>query len=234
MKVSIMQPYLFPYLGYFQLIHAVDIFVIYDDVQYIHHGWINRNKLLFDNKDHFFTFTVKKDSSKKLINQRFYSHELFETLKNNFLKRIKCTYKKAPYFSETYDLLSEILNYSNLNVAVFNSNSLKILCKSMRVETKFIMSSNLNKNNNLIGQERGFEILKLLGSQYEINAIGGLDLYSPDVYLQHGVTLKFIKMNDIKYPQFGNEFIPSLSIIDVLMFNSKDKIKGLLDEYELI
>jgi hypothetical protein len=158
----------------------------------------------------------------------------FETLKDNFMKTIFYTYKKSPHFSEIYNLLSEIFNYNNLNVAEFNSNSLKIICSFIGIETKFIMSSFIDKNNNLKGQERVIEINSVLGADYYINLIGGIGLYSQDTFQEHEITLKFIKMNDVKYSQFTNEFIPSLSIIDILMFNSKDRIHELLNEYELI
>jgi hypothetical protein len=234
MKIGANQPYLFPYLGYFQLINIVDIFVIVDDVQYIQRGWINRNKILQENKDFLFTFNVERDSFTKLINQRFYSDVTFEKTKEKFLKTIIYSYKKAPCFSEVYDLLSEILNYRSLNVAEFNTNSLKNLCQFMGINTKFLISSSLEKNNELKSQELAIEINRVLGSDNYVNSIGGIDLYSQDAFQKQGITLKFIKMKDIKYPQYGSEFVPSLSIIDVLMFNSKDTLERLLNEYELI
>jgi len=234
MKIGAMQPYLFPFLGYFQLINAVDVFVIADDVQYIKRGWINRNRILCNNKDFLFTFGIENDLFTKLINQRSYSEITFEKSKEKFLRKIDYSYKKAPHFSEIFDLLSKILDYDNLNVAEFNTNSLKNLCKFMGINTKFLFSSSLEKNNELKAQDRAIEINRVLGSDYYINAIGGIELYSPDDFQRHRITLKFIKMKQIKYPQFGSEFVPALSIIDVLMFNSKDKIKGLLDEYELL
>jgi hypothetical protein len=234
MKVAIMQPYLFPYLGYFQLIDAVDVFVIHDDVQYIKKGWINRNKILCENSDVLFTFSINKDSSSKLINQRFYSDANFKTIQDNFMKTIFYTYKKSPHFSEIYNLLSEIFDYNNFNVAEFNSNSIKKLCDFIGIGTKFIFSSSLEKNNELKAQERVIEINRVLASDCYINPIGGIELYSRNAFREYEITLKFIQMNQIKYPQFGSEFVPSLSIIDVLMFNSKNKIKELLNEYELI
>ena len=234
MKVGLMQPYLFPYLGYFQLINAVNVFILYDDVQYIKNGWINRNKILVKNREGMFTFSVKKDLSTKLINQRYYSDNAFETTKDNFLKTLYLSYKKAPYFSETHEVLSEIFNYNTLNVAEFNSNSLKILCDYMNINTKILISSSLKKNNELKSQHRVIEINRVLGSDCYINPIGGIELYSPNVFNENGIQLKFIRMNEIKYPQFEGKFIPSLSIIDVLMFNSKEEIKYLLSNYKLI
>lgn len=234
MKVAIMQPYLFPYLGYFQLINAVDVFVILDDVQYIKGGWINRNKILFNNEGVLFTISVKKDSYKKLINQRSYKFDNFSKEKEDFFKRIEIIYKKSPYFSEIMDKIYEIFNYSSSNVAEFNSNSIKIICSYLGIDTKLIISSQLDKKNYLSAKERINEICKVLGADYLINPMGGINLYPKNMFQEKGIIIKFLRMNDVKYPQFDGEFVPFLSIIDVLMFNSKDKINELLDEYEFI
>lgn len=229
-----MQPYLFPYLGYFQLIHAVDVFVIYDDVQYIKKGWINRNRLLVHNQPTMFSFPVKKDLYTANINDRNYDSALFDPTKKSFLNTAYYTYKKAPNFSDINELLSEILNFSNLNVSDFNTNSIKILCEYLGIDTEFVIGSRLNKNNELKSQDAVIEINRVLNSDYYINPIGGIQLYSKDLFQQHGIVLKFIQMDAIKYAQFGTTFSPSLSIIDVLMFNSKEKVRELLDCYTLI
>ena len=234
MKVGLMQPYLFPYLGYFQLINAVDKFVIADDVQYIRHGWINRNNIRVMDKAHVFTFSVKKDSREKNINERFYSDKDFEIVKENLFENVNYSYKKSPYFSEIYQLLSEIFKYNNLNVAEFNTNSLKILCNYMGIHSDFLVSSSLTKNNELKRQDFVIEVNRVLGSDCYINSIGGMELYSKKAFEENNISLKFIKMNDVTYDQGGKEFIPFLSIIDVLMYNSKDKILDLLNEYTLV
>lgn len=234
MKVGIMQPYLFPYLGYFQLINAVDVFVIYDDVQYIKGGWINRNKIQLNKKGILFTFSVKKDSTTKMINQRYYSDSTFKLTKSKFLTTISLSYHKSPYFKEIFELLSDIFTFNTLNVAEFNANSLQILCNYIGIDTPFIISSHLKKNENLKSYDRVIEINKILESDEYINPIGGSELYSRAVFRENNIALHFIRMKDIQYSQFGEEFIPSLSIIDVLMFNSKEKIKGLLGRYELV
>ena len=235
MKVGIMQPYLFPYLGYFQLINAVDTFVIYDDVQYIKNGWINRNRIQLNGKEILFTFGIKRDSSKKNINERFYSEKTFESTKDNFFKTITLAYKKAPFFSETNELINKIFTFASLNVAEFNTNSLKMICHHIGIDTKFLLSSEFQKDNTKKSQDRVIEINKLLDSDCYINLIGGIELYSPDVFMNQGIPLKFIGMNDVKYPQFNEKFIPSLSIIDVLMCNSKKNVvEHLINEYILV
>lgn len=234
MKVGIMQPYLFPYLGYFQLINSVDTFVIYDDVQYIKEGWINRNKIQLNKKEFLFTFSVQHDSAKKMINQRFYSEKTFEPTKIKFLKTIFLSYNKSPYFKEINEILQKILGFHSLNVAEFNTNSLKILCNYLGIDTKIIISSLLKKDDSLKAEARVIEINKILGSDCYINPIGGLELYSQRVFRENNIELQFIKMKHVEYPQFKGNFIPRLSIIDVLMYNSRERIKELLDEYELM
>jgi hypothetical protein len=230
---GIMQPYLFPYLGYFQLIHAVDVFVILDDVQYIKGGWINRNQILLRRGPTMFTFAVKKAPHTERINHRYYDDERFELITQRFLNTVEGAYKKSPHFSDIYRLLSEICAYPNLNVADFNTNSLRNLCNYMDIDTEFVVASHLRKNDDLRSQDAVIEINRVLHSDCYINSIGGRQLYSKELFQQHGITLKFIEMDTIEYAQFGTTFAPSLSIIDVLMFNSKEKVRELLDSYTL-
>jgi hypothetical protein len=234
MKIGIMQPYLFPYLGYFQLINAVDIFVVYDDVQYIKNGRINRNKIQSNRNPILFTFGIKKDAMTLHINQRFYSKESHYLTKEKFLKTLFLSYYRAPHFKEVNELIIDILNYEDLNISEFNTNSLRKICNYMNINTQFILSSSLEKVKGLKAQEAVVEINKLLGSRCYINAIGGLKLYSPEKFEENGIRLKFIRMRNIKYHQFNEQFIPNLSIIDVLMFNSKEEIENLLNNYELV
>lgn len=234
MKLGIMQPYLFPYLGYFQLIRAVDTFVVFDDVQYIKRGWINRNQIQLNRNPLLFTFGVKKDAMTKHINQRFYSEDTYYSTREDFLKTLFRAYHKAPYFKEVNELVTEILNYEDFNVSKFNVNCLRMVCDYMNISTPFISSSSLEKEKELKAQDAVIEINKLLGSHCYINAIGGMELYSPKIFEENGIKLRFIKMHDIKYPQFDEQFIQNLSIIDVLMFNSKREIETLLNDYELV
>lgn len=233
MKTAILQPYLFPYLGYFQLINAVDLLVSYDDVQYIKGGWINRNKIIVNGKESCFFISVKRDSLYKNINERYYS-EKFAYEKEKFLKTIQYTYNKAPFFDETYYLIKKIFDYKNLKISEFNTNSIKLICNYMKIKTNIIMSSNIIKDNNLKGEERIIQINKNLKSNWYINPIGGIKLYSKKIFDKNDLKLNFIKMKDIKYNQFGDGFINNLSIIDVMMFNSKEELSKQLNKYELV
>ncbi|WP_435789247.1 WbqC family protein [Clostridium sp.] len=234
MKIAIMQPYLFPYLGYFQLMNAVDKYVIYDDVQYISRGWINRNNLLVNEKQHLFTVSVEKDEQYKSINERYYCSKTFDKEIQKFYSSLTMWYKKAIYFDEVFELVHKIFQYDELNVAEFNSNLLKVICHYMGISNELIKSSEIVKNNDSRGEDKILEINKMLKSSEYINAIGGAELYDRDTFEKNNIKLNFIKTLEVQYKQFNNVFVPNLSIIDVLMFNSKEEIKQLLNKYELV
>lgn len=234
MKLGIMQPYLFPYIGYFQLINAVDKFVIYDDVQFIKGGWINRNRLLINGKDSLFTVKIKKDDFRLNINDRFLVDN-YEYEKSKILKSIELAYSKAPYFNIIFRVISDIFSYKEKNLSKFITNSIVVICKFLDINTEIIVSSLLKKDTSLKSQDKVIHINKILGTNTYINSIGGVELYSREVFKENGLYLYFIKTNDIIYNQFDkNNFISNLSIIDVLMFNSKKEVKKLLNEYELV
>jgi hypothetical protein len=232
MKVAIMQPYFLPYIGYFQLINSVDVFVIYDDVDYIKKGWINRNTLLVNSKGFLFSIPLKELSQNKLINQiEIYKDSCWRT---GLLKTITLSYKKAPFFEAFYPFVEDILLQEENNLAKFIAYSLQKICNLLSIETTIMISSYIEKNNDLKGQDKIIEICKKVKATNYINAIGGTSLYDDDIFLKNNISLNFIKSTPFIYSQFKNEFIPWLSIIDVMMFNSPKQIKDQLSQYELI
>ena len=227
-----MQPYIFPYIGYFQLINAVDKFVIYDDVNFINKGWINRNRILNNGKDSLFTIPLKEASQNKLINEIDINWDI--AWKSKFLKTLEQCYKKTPFYSEILPIIEQTLSIDNEPVSKVIEHNLRLICNYLDIKTEIISSSTIYKNTHLKAQERILDVcLQEKASQY-INPIGGLELYDKDFFEIKGIQLNFIKSNPIEYSQFKNEFVPWLSMIDVLMFNSKEKIKEFLDNYELI
>jgi len=236
MKLGIMQPYLFPYIGYFQLINAVDEFVIYDDVQYIKNGWINRNTLLNGGKNPEstqFTFSVMHDSYERKINERYYSAS-FPIESKRFLKKLYYTYHTAPYYEKVITLIQEIFESDERSVSLFNANALKAVAQYLGLKTHFLFSSSLDIPHDLKSQNRVLWICHNLSAQKYINAIGGQSLYSKNDFENEGIELNFIQSRDIKYPQFCEIYVPNLSIIDVLMFQSPAEINILLNNYHLI
>ncbi len=233
MRVGIMQPYIFPYIGYFQTINTVDKYVIYDDIQFIKGGWINRNRLLINGKASMITLKIKKENFNLNINEKSLVDN-FEYENNKFLKSIELAYSRAPYFGDMINVIRDILNYKEKNLSRFITNSIVKICNFLEINTEIIISSQLKKDKSLTGQEKVIHVNKILGSDTYINAIGGMELYSKAKFKEQEIDLFFIKIKEVKYKQFNGDFIPNLSIIDVLMFNSKEEVKRLLNEYELV
>jgi len=211
-KIAIMQPYLFPYIGYFQLVNAVDTFVFYDDVNFIKAGWINRNNILINGKRKLITVPCKK------------------------ISQIELAYKKALYFNEVFPLIYNLLSAYNkptiselaIDSVLLAANYLNLKPDFKKSSKDFPNSSKLKKDNRLI------EISKLAGAGIYVNPIGGVELYSKKKFKEEGITLNFVESGLINYKQYENEFVPNLSIIDVMMFNSPQQIKEMLNQYKLI
>ena len=229
MRVAIMQPYFFPYIGYFQLIHAVDKFVIYDDVSYIKQGWINRNRILERDKPTYFTLYTQGASSNKLINEIFVGHNV-----EKLIKTLKHNYKRAPFFQTTMPLIESLLRNEEKNLALFLTYCLKGLCEYLMIDTQILLSSQIKKDGSLKKEQRLIDICKKLGCNFYINAIGGQALYRQDEFSKAGIRLSFLKPDPINYCQFKNGFVPWLSIIDVMMFNKKSDICSMLDYFKLV
>lgn len=233
MKVAIMQPYFLPYIGYFQLINAVDKFVIYDNIEFTKKGWINRNRILVNGKDEFMSLPITKASDFMHINHRYLVNN-FENEKNKILRKIKECYRKAPYFEFVYILSEEIFNFENNNLFEFIFNSIKKICQYLGINTKLIMSSSIDINHNLKSEDKVISICKSLNSTIYINPIGGQNLYDKKNFYNSQIELFFIKTQPIAYKQFDFEFSPWLSILDVLMFNSIETTKDFLSKYEIL
>lgn len=231
MKIGIMQPYFLPYIGYWQLLNAVDKYVIYDDVNYIKGGWINRNRIIINNKAQWMTLRLNGASPNKLINEIELADDTNNTEK--LLRKISEAYRKAPYFSQVYPIIEKIVNYKSLNLAKYLENSIKLICDYLEIKTEIIISSTMDKNNELRAEEKVIEICKKLQGTEYYNAIGGKELYSYENFNKNGIKLSFLKTNLIKYKQKDSDFIPNLSILDVLMWNSKENVQSFLYMYDL-
>jgi len=223
------QPYLFPYIGYWQLMNISDIYVISDSMQYIRKGYINRNNILFEGKRHLFTLEVLGVHTETLINEVTVGRSPLK-----IIRTIAHAYKKAPYFEEVYPMLEEIFLNDEKNLAKYLANSIEKIAQYLGMDTKFIYLSDLQGETSLRGQDRVIDICKRVNADHYINAIGGQELYDKKDFLQEGIKLNFLKTGDIEYKQFYDEFVPNLSIIDVMMFNSKEEIKEILKEYVLV
>ncbi len=233
MRIGIMQPYFLSYLGYFQLITACDKFVIYDNIKFTKNSWIRRNRMLLNNKDEMFSIPLKSDSDFLNIDQRFIIDN-FEKEKIRILGQIKSSYRKAPFFNEVYPLIEEIFNYNETNIFYFVLNSIVKVNAYLLIDTPIIISSKIDMDHNLKGELRVIEIVKKLEGDTYINPIGGMKLYNREDFKANGIELLYHRMKPITYTQYDNPFIPSLSIMDVMMFNDKPAIKSFLSEFDLI
>jgi hypothetical protein len=229
MIVGSNQPYLFPYIGYWQLINLSEVYVISDSMQYIKKGYINRNNILIDGKKYLFTLEVLGVHSNTPINKVIVGGNAKKVAKSIFH-----AYKKAPYFNKIYPLIEEIVLNKEKNLAKYLGYSIETISNYLGIETNFIYLSRLQGETDLKAEERTIDICKRVGATHYINAIGGVKLYSKERFLKEGIELSFLQTKEIKYKQFNNKFIPNLSIIDIMMFNSKKEIKEILTKFDLI
>lgn len=229
-----MQPYIFPYLGYYQLVHAVDTFV-FDDVNFIMKGWINRNRILQQNEPYKFTIPLVKASQNKLINEIEISD--YNRWKSGFLKIIEHSYKKAPQFSSVYPWLTNFFgesDYTSINHLA--SSSISSIAELLNMNTNFLFSSDLDYKlqEELSGEDKILRICEILAADEYVNPKNGVELYDADKFAARNINLKFIYMDEVVYHQAQPaSFTPALSIIDVLMFNSIDVVKNMLNRYTL-
>lgn len=233
MKIAIMQPYFFPYIGYFQLIAAADLFVIYDEIQYTKKGWINRNRMLRDGSDVTFSLPLEKASDYLSICNR----KIAPSFDRRKLKaQFEGAYRKAPEFARVMPLIDAALSHESVNLFDFISHTLELTCAHLNIRTPIRRSSDVEGGPSpLRAQERVIDICKRVGATTYINPIGGLDLYDNAAFSGAGIELLFLRARNIEYEQFGQPFVPWLSILDVLMFNSISSIGGSIsDGYDLI
>jgi len=222
MRVAIMQPYFFPYIGYFQLLAAVDLFVLYDNIKYTKKGWINRNRMLRNGQDVMFSLPLKSDSDFLDVRDR----ELAANFdRDKLVGQFREAYRQAPYFAQTFGLVERVIRHEDANLFHYLYNALARTCEHLGIGTEIRLSSQLAIDHTLKSQEKVLALCEATGADVYVNAIGGVELYSKDVFGQKGIELKFLQPRPFEYAQFGAEFVPWLSIIDVMMFNSPDTIR---------
>ncbi|EGU0166572.1 WbqC family protein [Vibrio parahaemolyticus] len=229
MKLSVMQPYIFPYLGYYQLIKNSDVFVIYDDANYIKQGYINRNNILAKDNPQRFTIPVPKSSSNKKIKDLSYSNEV-----DKFLQTIKQSYRNAPYFSDVFPIIEKIIGFGNRSISAVCLNEYVTVFDYLRCPVNIIKSSELEYDRSLSASDKLIDMANNLDCEEYVNSYGGISLYDKEYFSANNIKLSFLKMNEISYSQNNKGFVPNLSIIDVLMWNSPEEIINFLGEVEVL
>ncbi len=233
MKIGIMQPYFLPYIGYFQLINSVDLFVVYDNIKFTKKGWINRNRYILNGRERYFTISLKKDSDFLNVSERIISEE-FDKERTRIVRKIENAYYNAPFYSNVMPLIKACFLNKQKNLFSFVFESIKLIAEFLEISTPIKISSDIETNESLKGADRVIEICRLLDGNEYLNPIGGIELYNKELFSKNGIKLHFIKSQEIIYNQFNYEFVPNLSIIDVLMFNEKKVVKKFLCQFELI
>lgn len=228
-----MQPYIFPYIGYFHLIESTDMIVFCDDVNYIKGGWINRNRILLNKSDFLFTIPVEKASQNKLINE--VRPLITSDFTNKFFAQIETAYKKAPFYKGVIEILKAVFSEQYDNIVDLAIKSITSVYKYLDKDINWTKSSiESPETKGLEKADRIIQINKNLGYQSYVNAIGGQELYSKEYFNSKGVKLYFVKSQKVEYKQFDNDFVPWLSIIDVLMFNDKKAVKEQFTAHNII
>ena len=233
MKIAIMQPYFFPYIGYFDLINHVDIFVFYDVVQYPKQGWVNRNRILHQTRGwEYITVPMEKSSFTNSYRTPITDIRISESVdwRSDLQNKISRYEEHAPYYEEARRILDEILRPDHTHISQLNIHCLQTLGGQLDLDVDFQVASQLDIkfSDKMNAQQKVLLICEQLGADIYINLPGGRDLYEADAFLEQGIDLQFLRTTELQYPTNGFEFEPNLSLIDVLMWNSCEKIKCFL------
>ncbi|SDA81077.1 MULTISPECIES: WbqC family protein [unclassified Janthinobacterium] len=230
--IAIMQPYFLPYLGYFQLLAAVDKFVLLDDVNYIRGGWINRNRMLMNGAPHLFTLPLQGASQNRRICDIALTEET--AWRDKLLRSINQAYGRAPYYAHVIGLLEQTLHSPHPQLDQFLLNSLRQAMRYLGLETELVPTARAYANDELSGDRRIIDICVREGATRYINPIGGTSLYRQEDFQQHGIALHFLQSRPTSYHQGKHPHVAGLSIIDVMMNNAPATIKQLLMEKDLL
>ena len=187
MKIGIMQPYIFPYVGYYQLIKCVDKFVVYDDVNFIKQGWINRNNILLNGQRHTFSVPIKNLSSFTPINETTINDQLYPKWKDGFLKTLELNYKKAPFFKDAFQTISSVFNSSATHISALAVSSISCVFEYLELSINIVETSGVYNNSDLKGVNRVMDICKREQGDTYINAAGGQELYSKEEFKANGL-----------------------------------------------
>ena len=232
-KLAIMQPYFFPYLGYYQLLVAADVFVVLDDVAFINRGWINRNNILLNGAPHLFTVPLKDASQNRIIKDIETAEQA--NWRKKLLKLLTHAYLRAPMFRPAFSGIEDLILGGEQKISRLASASIRLMRDMHNLSTRLIFSSALEYNRALKGEAKIIEICNAVNAATYINPIGGKELYRSKAFEKRGIELLFLKSAPVRYRQFESDrFVPNLSMIDVLMFNKAEHVAGLLDQYSLV
>lgn len=234
MTLAIMQPYLFPYIGYFQLMHAAERFVVYDDVNFMKQGWVNRNRILVGGVPHLFTLPLADASAFNTIDKLAVDHAGYGRWCSKFFSTLKQAYARAPYCSAVIDLVERVFVPGTPMLTEVLLSSLYEVRNYIRAKAEVVPTSRAYGNHGLSGKVRVLDICSQEQASSYVNAIGGMELYDKAEFRAQGIDLHFLRTRPIAYKQGRHSFVPNLSILDVLMWNPPEQVAEWLGEYDLI
>lgn len=235
MNVVIMQPYFFPYLGYFNLLHSSDLFILLDDVQFIRRGWINRNRIQLVEAPLSFTVPVAKASRDTPINRTLISPDHFAGFADKFAKQLKAAYGTAPFYKDVATLVEKTLGGPHDTVAQLAERSIREVMDYVGLKRNIRLASALEpeaSGKHLKGEERLIHIARAVGASHYNNPPGGRELYSSDAFAAAGIALRFVRPHLPPYDRPA-PFIPGLSILDALMYIPPEEITGMMAQYSV-
>ncbi|GAA4018292.1 WbqC family protein [Hymenobacter fastidiosus] len=235
MKLAIMQPYLFPYLGYYQLLNAVDRFVVYDDVQFMLQGWVNRNHLLVNGRSYLFTLPLEKVSSHRTVRATQVKNRLFPGWYAKFMRTLRQSYSRAPQVERVLELVAQtFVGARERSAAEVATESLRQVHHYLQLPGELVPTATTYQNAHLSGPARVLDICRQEGATHYVNAINGTRLYQRADFAVAGIELQFLQSAPLPYPQRQPGFVPNLSILDALMFNEPAAVRELLTQYTLV
>lgn len=232
MHVAVMQPYFFPYIGYFQLMHAVDCFVFYDDAQYMKGGWVNRNRILHAGAPRWWTYPVAREDYRLPISKRRYDRSAAHD--RSLLDKLDTAYRRAPRHAEARAAVEHAMEGDEAGVAALNEQLLRRTAAGLGIACDFVRSSQVEHDRSLAGEARVVDLCRRLGATRYLNPMGGRALYHRDAFAAAGMELGFLQPRPRPYGQFGQPHVPFLSVVDVLMFNPPPAARAMLDDFDLL
>jgi hypothetical protein len=229
MDAAVMQPYFLPYIGYWQLMAAVEVFVVYDDIEFSKGGWIRRNRILQEGRSEMVSIPLEKASNTLAVRDRRIAAS-FD--REQLVRRIGSAYRRAPRRSDVMPLVEQVVLNAESNLFGYVHASIVAVREHLGITTELVVSSDLDIAPGLRGQERVLATCRAVGATGYVNPQGGTGLYQQAAFQRHGMDLEFIRPLAIDYPQLGGPHVPWLSIVDVLMFNAPAEVALLLGRSE--
>jgi len=231
MKIAIMQPYFLPYIGYWQLLNAVDKFVIYDNIQYTKKGWINRNRFLQNGKEALFSIPINKGETCLNVDERTISSSF---KKEKLINQFDNAYRCSPFFYDVFPIIKHVISYDDNNLFQYILHSIKVICSYLKIDSsKIVISSKITIDHSLKSENRVIALCHELGANKYYNPIGGTSLYDKENFANKNIILSFLQAQPFEYKQLTHKFTPWLSIVDIMMFNSLDAVQEMLNKYSL-